>query len=181
MSKKSAKKANQPLAAGEPANRPAAVAPLDQPARSEAVAAETPADKSSAPSTPAKTMPKLQTPLAAVWPAATLPEPIRPPQKAAGAEKAPTPTATPTVEVRFVYLDLRAKQVSLCGDFNGWASDATPMKRQNGGPWETSVALAPGRYQYKFLVDGQWLPDLLARENVYNEHGTLNSVVEVRA
>jgi hypothetical protein len=48
------------------------------------------------------------------------------------------------------------------------------------GHWETTVALAPGRYQYKFVVDGEWIPDLLAQENVWNEHGSLNSVVEVR-
>jgi len=54
------------------------------------------------------------------------------------------------------------------------------MNRQNGGLWETSLALPPGRYEYKFVVDGQWLPDPNAHENVFNAHGTLNSVVEVR-
>ena len=48
------------------------------------------------------------------------------------------------------------------------------------GTWETTVELAPGRYQYKFVVDGQWIPDPLAHDNVWNQHGTLNSVVEVR-
>ena len=55
------------------------------------------------------------------------------------------------------------------------------MERAQDGSWETTVALAPGRYQYKFVVDGQWMPDPRARENVPNQHGTLNSVVEVRA
>lgn len=94
--------------------------------------------------------------------------------------QAPKPTVTKTVKVTFVLLDLGAKQVALCGDFNGWASDATPMKRKEGGHWETTVSLAPGRYQYKFIVDGQWAPDPLAHENVWNQHGTLNSVIEVR-
>jgi hypothetical protein len=30
------------------------------------------------------------------------------------------------------------------------------------------------------VVDGNWTTDLLARENIPNELGTLNSVVEVR-
>ena len=55
------------------------------------------------------------------------------------------------------------------------------MQLQEDGHWETTIALAPGRYEYKFVVDGQWLPDPLAHENVWNQHGTLNSVVEVRA
>lgn len=69
----------------------------------------------------------------------------------------------------------------MCGGFNGWSPEATPMNRQAGGLWETSLALPPGRYEYKFVVDGAWLPDPNAREQVYNEFGTLNSVVEVRA
>lgn len=81
----------------------------------------------------------------------------------------------------FVLVDLGAKQVSLSGEFNGWSPNATPMRRDSSGHWETTVDLAPGRYQYKFVVDGQWIPDLLAQENVWNQHGTLNSVIEVRA
>ena len=72
-------------------------------------------------------------------------------------------------------------QVSLCGEFNGWSPSATPMKRHDDGHWETTVALAPGRYQYEFLVDGDWLLDPAVRKNVPNDHGSLNSVVEVRA
>jgi 1,4-alpha-glucan branching enzyme len=54
------------------------------------------------------------------------------------------------------------------------------MTRKDGGRWEATVALQPGRYQYKFIVDGQWLHDPNARENVANPHGSLNSVMEVR-
>jgi hypothetical protein len=85
-----------------------------------------------------------------------------------------------TLNVSFVLVKQEAKRVSLCGDFNGWAADAAPMKQRGDGHWETAVALAPGRYQYKFLVDGEWIPDPLAKETVWNQHGTLNSVVEVR-
>jgi len=55
------------------------------------------------------------------------------------------------------------------------------MKRHDDGHWETTVALAPGRYQYKLIVDGEWIADPAAEENVSNEHGSLNSVIEVRA
>jgi hypothetical protein len=41
--------------------------------------------------------------------------------------------------------------------------------------------LPPGRHEYKFVVDGQWLPDPNAQANAFNAYGTLNSVVEVRA
>jgi 1,4-alpha-glucan branching enzyme len=54
------------------------------------------------------------------------------------------------------------------------------MTRQEGGRWETALALWPGRYQYKFVVDGQWMNDPNARENILNQHGSFNSVVEVQ-
>jgi 1,4-alpha-glucan branching enzyme len=91
------------------------------------------------------------------------------------------PTAPKAVKVSFAFFEPNAKHVSLCGEFNNWASAATPMKRDDCGNWETTVALAPGRYEYKFIVDGQWIPDPQARESVRNYHGTLNSVVQVWA
>ena len=108
-------------------------------------------------------------------------EPTQSPGEAALAEKAAKPNQPQSVKVTFVLLDLGAKQVSLCGDFNGWSRNATPMRRDSSGHWETTVDLVPGRYEYKFMVNGEWIPDPLAHENVWNQHGTLNSVVEVRA
>jgi 1,4-alpha-glucan branching enzyme len=95
--------------------------------------------------------------------------------------EAPLPTASPKAKVTFVLLDLGAKQVSLSGDFNGWSPGATPMRRDSSGHWETTVELAPGRYQYKFVIDGEWIADPAARENVPNEYGSVNSLLEVRA
>jgi hypothetical protein len=108
-------------------------------------------------------------------------EPVQPAGKATAVAESPLPPASPRVKVNFVLLGLGAKQVTLAGDFNGWSPTATPMSRDSSGHWETTVQLAPGRYQYKFIVDGEWMPDPLARENVWNQHGTLNSVVEVLA
>ncbi len=90
------------------------------------------------------------------------------------------PTASQPVSVSFALVRPDARQVSLSGEFNGWSPNATPMQRHDDGHWEATVALAPGRYQYKFVVDGQWIPDPSAHENAPNPHGTLNSVVEVR-
>lgn len=103
------------------------------------------------------------------------------PEKSAVLAQVPKPAEPKTVSIVFALHGPDAKQVSLCGEFNGWSRIATPMKRQNDGHWKTTVALAPGRYQYKFVVDGEWLPDPRAHESVWNHHGTLNSVIEVRA
>ena len=120
-------------------------------------------------------------------PAAPLPPPPvqsappKSPEKAVVAASAAKPNAPQSLSVSFALHKPDAKGVSLCGDFNGWSPGATSMKRQDDGHWETTVALAPGRYQYKFVVDGEWIADPAAQNNVPNEHGSLNSVVEVRA
>jgi hypothetical protein len=168
------------LAADEPASLPAAVNPVGEPARNphpdvltEATMLETQAATPS--SKAAQEPPHLLTPLAALWPTAALPERPKTP------ETAVKPAAPQMVKVTFVLLEPNAKQVFLCGEFSGWASDATPMKRDDAGHWETTIALAPGRHEYKFLVDGNWRHDPLARVNVWNQNGTLNSVAQVWA
>jgi len=90
-----------------------------------------------------------------------------------------TSNTVPTVNVTFALLDLGAKQVSLSGDFNRWSTTATPMKWHSRGHWEITLALAPGRYEYKFYVDGEWMPDPHAQEQISNQFGTLNSVIKV--
>jgi 1,4-alpha-glucan branching enzyme len=73
-----------------------------------------------------------------------------------------------------------AEIVYLCGDFNEWAPRSLRMfRRAANGPWEKRVPLEPGQYQYKFIVDGEWIHDTAARENTPNPHGSLNSVIEV--
>jgi 1,4-alpha-glucan branching enzyme len=95
-------------------------------------------------------------------------------------EAPPQPSAPQTVNVPFSMFAPKAKGVSLCGEFNGWSQQANPMEPRADGHWQTTLALKPGRYQYKFLADGQWTADPQAKENVLNEHGTLNSIIEVR-
>jgi hypothetical protein len=109
------------------------------------------------------------------------PPPSKSPEKAVVAASATKPTAPQTLGVSFALHKPDAKRVLLCGEFNGWSPTATPMTRPDDGHWEVTIALVPGRYQYKFIVDGEWIADPAAQKNVPNEHGSLNSVVEVRA
>ena len=61
----------------------------------------------------------------------------------------------------FRYRNGDAKKVYLVGDFNEWSPSADPMTDENGdGEWTLFYPLGPGRYAYKFLVDGKsWIPD----------------------
>lgn len=101
-------------------------------------------------------------------------------QGAAERKKATQSPESQTGKATLSVFEPRAQHVCLSGEFNRWSPDATPMKRQSDGRWEATVTLPPGRYEYKFVVDGQWVPDVSAKENVLNRYGTLNSVIEVQ-
>lgn len=86
------------------------------------------------------------------------------------------------VEVEFVFERCGVEQVYICGQFNDWQPASLRMiGAPEAGLWEKRLVLPPGRYEYKFVVDGSWLHDPDAPENVPNVFGSLNSVVEVRS
>jgi len=72
-----------------------------------------------------------------------------------------------------------AKEVYLLGDFNRWNPKKHPMKREGQNKWVASVSLPEGRFQYKFLVDGQWVGDPLNDQVCSNCFGTHNNVFNV--
>ncbi len=72
-----------------------------------------------------------------------------------------------------------ANEAILVGDFNSWNVAKHAMKKDNKGRWTKIVTLPPGRYEYKFLVDGQWQNDPGNEEMVSNSFGTLNNILTV--
>ena len=66
-----------------------------------------------------------------------------------------------------------ARDVILCGSFNNWDAGSNPLKRDKRGVWRTWLMLKPGRYEYRFLVDGEWENDPGA-EVVPNPYGAKN-------
>ena len=70
-----------------------------------------------------------------------------------------------------------AKKVFLVGDFNGWDPQAEAMTR-HGSQFSKCIRLPPGRYQYKFVIDGKWHADPNAPV-VMSELGSTNNVVNV--
>ena len=75
-----------------------------------------------------------------------------------------------------------ARNVYLVGEFNGWDTQAMPMKKLKTGAFTLTIELAPGRtYSYRYLIDGKvWENDWDA--DAYLPSGVAesdNSVVEV--
>ena len=78
-----------------------------------------------------------------------------------------------------------AKAVFIAGTFNDWNLKDIPMKRLKSGKWKASIELAPGSYEYKFIVDDNWCCSPSCEDEsscpqcVTNCHGTMNRTLEV--
>jgi hypothetical protein len=174
MARKTIKQANKPLPSaltvgGSTPTQPAASAsPVKRPAARKAKAASGTEVPAVVPSQETKPLPTLEREHSSA--AVEQPRMTRDTQSGSG---------DVSHKATFVFCEPHAAQVFLSGEFNGWSPNATPMERKPDGHWEASLALQPGRYQYKYIADGQWLPDPEAREYVPNEYGSVNSVIVV--
>ncbi len=91
-----------------------------------------------------------------------------------------TPEPTPRVgQISLELVKPDAKSVAVAGSFNNWKPETTPLAPAGNGRWVTGLQVAPGRHEYLFVVDGQWVTDPNARETVGNPFGGKNSVLTV--
>ena len=72
-----------------------------------------------------------------------------------------------------------AGSVAVAGDFNGWDAGAGAMRSSGDGWWEVDLKLAPGRYEYAYLIDGVWTTPPEAKITMEDGYGGLNGVLEV--
>jgi hypothetical protein len=91
-------------------------------------------------------------------------------------ERCPSPEK---LAVPISIFEPNAQTVLLAGSFNDWQPEAMPLNREGEGHWSIELMLKPGRYEYRFVVDGEWRDDPLARRYAANPFGGVNSVVEV--
>jgi 1,4-alpha-glucan branching enzyme len=88
-------------------------------------------------------------------------------------------TALPLMPVTFEFTHPTATSVCVAGTFNDWQPAAKPMHHFGDGRWHKESVLPPGTYEYCLVVDGQWMPDPLAKETVANPFGGRNSLLTV--
>ena len=67
----------------------------------------------------------------------------------------------------------------MAGSFNGWDPSATPLQPHGDGRWAVELILQRGKYEYRFIVDGQWTDDPLSPAYVSNPFGGLNCILAV--
>jgi len=82
-------------------------------------------------------------------------------------------------KMSFLLEDGDAKEVHLVGEFNNWKQGAHLMKNNGKGRWAKQLQLSEGTFEYKFLVDNQWVVDPKNEQACPNCFGTYNSIVSV--
>lgn len=91
------------------------------------------------------------------------------------------PEAAPAQRMtEFIFVNPSASKVAIVGDFNDWDEGVSPLRRMGDGVWAITIPLAPGRYQYTFVVDGTtWVADPAAPRTLEDDFGRPNSVITV--
>ncbi len=85
----------------------------------------------------------------------------------------------PVRTVEFVFPDPNAKEVYIAGDFNGWRIGEEAKLEKRNGVWVKSMTLPPGRYRYRFVVDGRWMDDPNNPMKEKNPYGELDSLLNI--
>ena len=72
-----------------------------------------------------------------------------------------------------------ARVVAVAGSFNDWNQSKVLCGKEND-EWVCRIDLAPGKYTYKFIIDGDWILDPANPDTEDDERGFSNSVLVVK-
>jgi serine protease AprX len=92
---------------------------------------------------------------------------------------------SPNIEadkIVFLHHDDNAQSICLAGDFNNWNSSETSFTLGKNGIWRAEISnLQPGKYRYKFVVNGEnWIEDHLNGMKEEDGYGGFNSILHVK-
>jgi chromosome partitioning protein len=83
-------------------------------------------------------------------------------------------------EITFCVFAPEAKEVYVASDFNAWQLDENSRMSQENGTWTKKLRLWPGRYHYRFVIDGRWTEDTNNPDKEMNPYGEMDSLIEVK-
>ena len=86
-------------------------------------------------------------------------------------------------EEREIVFKLEASEgamVQIAGDFNKWVPEPLHLAESQGRAlWHKTIPLRQGSYEYKYLVNGLWMPDPDNERTVEDSYGGVNSIINV--
>ncbi len=80
-------------------------------------------------------------------------------------------------KVDFSFYAPLSLRVEVAGSFSNW--EPVLLVKDDNGHWRGSVEIAPGMYEYRFLVDGRWENAQGDLPTVDNGMGSRNNLLEV--
>ncbi|MBP1838303.1 isoamylase early set domain-containing protein [Formosa algae] len=87
----------------------------------------------------------------------------------------------PVCKVTFTVPAETAETVAVVGSFNDWDHKATPLKKLKNGTFKGVVSLdTDTSYEFRYLVDGEFVNEIDADEQVWNDFADAeNSVLKI--
>jgi 1,4-alpha-glucan branching enzyme len=87
----------------------------------------------------------------------------------------------PICKVTFSLEAEDAEKVALVGCFNEWDSKDVPLKKLKNGTFKATVDLPKDQsYEFRYIVDGEYVNDTAADAYAWNDYaGTENGVITV--
>jgi 1,4-alpha-glucan branching enzyme len=87
----------------------------------------------------------------------------------------------PVCKVTFTVPAEEAKKVAVVGDFNNWDSKGSTLKKLKNGTFKGTFDLPKeSTYEYRYLVDGNYVNEAEADRYQWNDYaGTENAVLEL--
>ncbi|OHD69412.1 MAG: hypothetical protein A2W19_05760 [Spirochaetes bacterium RBG_16_49_21] len=81
--------------------------------------------------------------------------------------------------VEFRIYNPHARFVSIVGDFNNWNPENDLLTKGRDGIWRLQKKLFPGVYRYKYVIDGDWVPDYYNSISGSDNTGEICSIIEI--
>lgn len=81
--------------------------------------------------------------------------------------------------VEFRIYSPNASYVSVAGDFNSWNPENDMLRQGRDSIWRVKVQLPKGKYRYKYIIDGKWIPDTYNPQTASDELGTVCSLIKI--
>ncbi len=87
----------------------------------------------------------------------------------------------PICKVTFSIEAEEANKVAVVGCFNEWNSKKAPLKKLKNGTFKTTVDLEKDKsYEFRYIVDGEFVNDVTADAYAWNDYaGAENGVITV--
>lgn len=87
----------------------------------------------------------------------------------------------PVCKVTFTVPAEEAKKVVVAGNWNEWNAKAEPLKKLKNGTFKTTIDLESGNsYEFRYIVDGQWINEEQADAYAWSDYASAeNSVLNL--